>query len=92
MVFLDSKDEMIGYQLDKSTLKKMKFLDIKFPVEPPEGTKKAVVIKEVRSMIVYEKKNIADEMARVVTYQIQDGPYYVQKLIRDNLSQNLLLA
>ena len=89
LLFLDSKDEVIAYQLDDSTIKQMKFYNIKFPSELPEGTKKTLLLTNMWSQILYEKENISDIEAKVVTYKMNESASRIAQLAKENLSKSL---
>lgn len=88
LMFLDSKDEIIGYQLDESTIKQLKFHPLGYPVEPPDGAKKTLVLEDIWSAIQYEKENIQDVEAKVVTYKINEMMYHIAQVVKSHLNQS----
>lgn len=92
LMFLDSKDEIVAYQLDESTIKQMKFHPVEYPIEPPVGAKKTLVLKDIWSAIEYEKENIQDEEAAVVTYKINETMYHIVQVAKNNSNQSVPIA
>lgn len=89
LIYLNGQDEIIAYQLDESTIKKMYFTPIQFPIALPQDTAKTLVLNDIRSVITYEKDNISDTLARIVTYEINISTLALAMSVKKNLSKSL---
>lgn len=84
LLFLDGDNQIVGYQLDDTSIKKMKFIDPKYPTELPEGTENTLLIEDVRCEIKYEKDHISDEEAKITQYEIKES----NPLIANRIDKN----
>jgi hypothetical protein len=92
LIFLNNKDEMVGYQLDESTIKLMKFREIKFPLEPPKGAEKQLVVHDIWSEIAYEKEKIDDENAKVLSYKMHEEMSSVMAQVKKDLDKSSVIT
>lgn len=70
VIFLNDKNEIVGYQLDDSQVRKGYFLP---PIKGvPEGAKKKLPMRGVWSKITYTKDVLTDGKPIVVKYKINE--------------------
>ena len=88
LIYINEKDEIIAYQLDDSTIKKLQLIPIQFPVALPNNTAKTMVLNDIWSSIIYEKDNISDVMARIIAYEMKIDTNALAALVKDNLHKS----
>jgi len=70
-VLLDKDMNIIGYQIDESSLKILKILVPEYPY--PNGTKKTLILPDIYIKLVYEKEKIENEFANLVSFELNDS-------------------
>ena len=91
LIFLNAKDEVIGYQLDKSSPDGLKDFRITFPVTPVEGTEKTLVLIDVWSKIFYAKEKIDSDIATITGYEINENNLYIQNTVKMHINEAVLI-